>query len=615
MKTIFKLVLVLVLVLGSFSAHAQIGRESTYFRSLKGAANESALKQLLNAEPGVDFMAYDADLAALALITYSANMQSFLAAADYSAMRTQLGLVIGSNVQAYDADLTTYAGITPAANVQSLLGAANYSAMRTLLTLVPGTDVQAYDAQLASVAGLSYTGNTLKVVRVNAGETAFELATVSVGGGDLLAANNLSELTASASTARANLGLTIGTHVQAYDADLTTYAGITPAANTQSLLGAANYSAMRTLLSLVAGTDFYSVSAVDSALALKANLASPTFTGTVTVPAVTRTGVQAVSATAMGALAINVAAPLNTKSISADSTLTFSGTPSVAETAFSLRLSNTDTARHTITIPSSLVDGVATTTFTVDASSTAFLTWVYDGGSYHLHGAPLTVNDLTTDATPTTSDFRQTWDASAAKHKKVAEGTLPLVSVETGEIADDAVTTGKLANMAQNTIKGRVTGSTGDPEDLTPANALTILESGGSNILLASEVDTLAEVDALTQIPVDICLAASDETTAITTGTAKATFRAPYAFTITAVRMSLSTVSSSGLPTVDINEGGTTILSTKLTCDASEKTSTTAATAAVISDSAIADDAEITIDFDVAGTGATGVKVWILGYR
>jgi len=42
---------------------------------------------------------------------------------------------------------------------------------------------------------------------------------------------------------------------QPLDADLTTYAGITPSANVQSLLGAANYSAMRTLLSLVPGTD------------------------------------------------------------------------------------------------------------------------------------------------------------------------------------------------------------------------------------------------------------------------------------------------------------------------------------------------------------------------
>jgi hypothetical protein len=52
---------------------------------------------------------------------------------------------------------------------------------------------------------------------------------------------------------------------QAADADLTTYAGITPSANVQSLLGAADYAAMRGLLDLEAGTDFYSMSAAGAA--------------------------------------------------------------------------------------------------------------------------------------------------------------------------------------------------------------------------------------------------------------------------------------------------------------------------------------------------------------
>ena len=116
-------------------------------------------------------------------------------------------------------------------------------------------------------------------------------------------------------------------------------------------------------------------------------------------------------------------------------------------------------------------------------------------------------------------------------------------------------------------------------------------------------------------VPTVIIVPFGDETTAITTGTAKRTFRMPFAMTLPAVRASLTTVSSSGIPTFDINEGGSTILSTKLTIDASEKTSTTAATAAVISDSALADDAEITIDIDVAGTGATGPKIYLIGTR
>jgi hypothetical protein len=113
-------------------------------------------------------------------------------------------------------------------------------------------------------------------------------------------------------------------------------------------------------------------------------------------------------------------------------------------------------------------------------------------------------------------------------------------------------------------------------------------------------------------------IAVSDETTNITTGTAKVTFRAPFAFTIPRIpRASLSTASSSGLPEVNIKVAGTTIFSTKLTIDATEKTSTTAATAAVLTTTptSVSDDAEITIDIDTAGTGAKGLKVYLFYVR
>lgn len=114
---------------------------------------------------------------------------------------------------------------------------------------------------------------------------------------------------------------------------------------------------------------------------------------------------------------------------------------------------------------------------------------------------------------------------------------------------------------------------------------------------------------------VAIPVAVSDEATALTTGTAKVTFRMPHAMTVTAVRASLTIAQTSGsIFTVDINEGGTSILSTKVTIDNTEKTSTTATTAAVVSDSALADDAEITIDIDQVGDGtAKGLKVYLIG--
>jgi len=73
---------------------------------------------------------------------------------------------------------------------------------------------------------------------------------------------------------RTLLGLVIGTNVQAYDADLTTYAGISPSANVQSLLGAADYAAIRTLLGLVIGTN---VQAYDADLTTWAGLTPSAF--------------------------------------------------------------------------------------------------------------------------------------------------------------------------------------------------------------------------------------------------------------------------------------------------------------------------------------------------
>tara|TARA_Y100001938_G_scaffold150516_1_gene241804 strand:- start:699 stop:2453 length:1755 start_codon:yes stop_codon:yes gene_type:complete len=118
-------------------------------------------------------------------------------------------------------------------------------------------------------------------------------------------------------------------------------------------------------------------------------------------------------------------------------------------------------------------------------------------------------------------------------------------------------------------------------------------------------------------LPVEIGIAVSDETTALTTGTAKTTFRMPHAMTLTAVRANVSTAPAGANLIVDINEGGTTIFSTNLSIDDGEKTSTTAATPAVISDTALADDAEITVDIDQIGssTAGAGLKIWLIGTR
>jgi hypothetical protein len=202
------------------------------------------------------------------------------------------------------------------------------------------------------------------------------------------------------------------------------------------------------------------------------------------------------------------------------------------------------------------------------------------------------------------------WDTTAANNTDINS-----ISLAEGVMQPPAVNDAFREMMSQVKAAGFI--STPAYVTLTDPNADRLMfwdDSAGTVAWLtpsaALEISTTS-IRVLETIGISVV----SESTTLTTGTAKRTFRMPFAFTVTGVRASLSTASSSGIPTVDINEGGTTILSTKLTIDANELTSTTAATAAVVSDTAWADDAEITIDIDVAGTGAQGLKVYINGYR
>lgn len=118
-----------------------------------------------------------------------------------------------------------------------------------------------------------------------------------------------------------------------------------------------------------------------------------------------------------------------------------------------------------------------------------------------------------------------------------------------------------------------------------------------------------------TSLTKEIGIACSDETTDLETGVSKATFRMPLAMTLIEVRSNVNTAPVGSEIIVDINKWGTSILSTKLTIDVGEETSTTAAISAVISDSELNDDDEITVDIDQKGsaTAGTGLKIWLIG--
>ena len=123
------------------------------------------------------------------------------------------------------------------------------------------------------------------------------------------------------------------------------------------------------------------------------------------------------------------------------------------------------------------------------------------------------------------------------------------------------------------------------------------------------------------QIVETIIIPCSDMTTALTATTGVGRFCMPWAMTLFAgklgVKADVGTAPTGSGIIVDINENGSTILSTKLTIDAGGTDSDSAATPAVISDTSLAARSIITIDRDQVGSTIAGadLKVTLIGVR
>lgn len=216
---------------------------------------------------------------------------------------------------------------------------------------------------------------------------------------------------------------------------------ITATANVFSILQAADYSAIRTLLGLVIGTN---VQAYD------ANTVTTTATQTLTNKTLTA---PVLGTPASGTLTNCTGLPVS--GISA-STATAIGVGSIELG----HASDTTIARVSAGVVS--IEGV--NVVTVSATQT-------------LTNKTLTSPSLTTPAlgTPTS-------------------GTLTnCTGLPTAGIVDANVTNAKLANMAASTIKGRVTASTGVPEDLTAAQARAIVESAAPDTVTITGSTTLTK--------------------------------------------------------------------------------------------------------------------------
>lgn len=117
--------------------------------------------------------------------------------------------------------------------------------------------------------------------------------------------------------------------------------------------------------------------------------------------------------------------------------------------------------------------------------------------------------------------------------------------------------------------------------------------------------------------PVELIAACSDDISPLTSGNSKVTFRTPCAFELTGVKASVNTAPVGSPLVVDINKNGTSVLSTKLSIDAGETTSVTAAIPPVLIATTFASDDIISVDIDqaVGNQAGTGLKVTVIGIR
>ena len=182
-------------------------------------------------------------------ITCTAAGRALIDDANATTQRTTLGLAIGTNVQAYDAGLQSIAGLTTSADTLIYTTASDTYATSTItaagraLLDDAGASAQRTTLGLGTIAtqntgAIAITGGTIGGITSLTSSTS-SLGTATITAGSITGITDITVAdggtgASTASGARTNLGLAIGSNVQAYDAGLQSIAGLTT--NTDQLI-------------------------------------------------------------------------------------------------------------------------------------------------------------------------------------------------------------------------------------------------------------------------------------------------------------------------------------------------------------------------------------------
>jgi 2-hydroxy-3-keto-5-methylthiopentenyl-1-phosphate phosphatase len=258
---------------------------------------------------------------------------------------------------------------------------------------------------------------------------------------------------------------------------------------------------------------------------------------------------------------------------------------------------------------------------TTGTESSASLTVTGTGGN----GFADLVNQSSAPATPTsamrlysdssnrlswkgTNGFTRTVDGTANTANRIY--TLP-----------DAAGTITLNDATQTLTNKTISGSSNTLSNIATSSITGFDEAAqdATGSMLSSTDLQYTDATPLLSVKKTVEIKVFDDTTTITTGDGKYIWVVPSQFStrkILAVFATVTTVSSSGLPTIQIANitNANDVLSTAITIDASEFTSDTAATPAVVnsSNNTLATGDRIRVDVDVAGTGAKGLSVGLI---